>query len=686
MKQLITLISALLFLVICVSHAWALPACPSSGYFHNCYGTYTYASGNKYVGEWKDNKKNGQGTFTFANGTIEEGIFKDDVFQPKTLIKTSENSDKDYVTITLPQGIQFPVPKNWQNMMGSKGIIEDFVNNKLYQHSDKKADLFFAAKGFDANGDVIGQITLSFNSFPSSEQKLSQLEDNDFAFIDNQVRSLRKGKIKQAGGHLLADTGFRAKIKDKFYHVIFSTRANQTERDAGLKFVNDINLRYYDSENPFSIFISHPTKALHEIIPILEKFYSEFENNTDEEAATSKATSEMSGHQLKVLSKTIPYKLLETNKKASILLNNIDGQLELMSKFCEKKKTELKWQDFYYPPLLTTSFADYFTNLEDGGGFSPIDFEASGIVFLPEDPCLTTRFAKLSPKVNERVKSFLKIHDYNKQGEIYSRDNECRAKNGTEAHHLILFSDGKVNQNFYLEEDILSIWGGQADSDNSNLLSIGSDQKNQTETLYESILNLSLADERLGTLIEFEFPNLAFNSDNTINFEERFAVGYDNLKYQVEYRYGITWFEKPSWDFPQYDNLSIAKYFNGNSFNEVVRLVYSNELDALNASKILNTRLTFKRPQRSKGRDSYTFNKFFSDRGVSITSYLNYAKLNSDSKFIVEYHFKQKNKFKASSNTCLSKYEYSPHLISGVINYTTLFNNLLPAIERIYKP
>ena len=44
----------------------ALPRCPSdqSQYYDNCFGTYTNANGDTYVGEWKDNKKNGQGTYT----------------------------------------------------------------------------------------------------------------------------------------------------------------------------------------------------------------------------------------------------------------------------------------------------------------------------------------------------------------------------------------------------------------------------------------------------------------------------------------------------------------------------------------------------------------------------------------------------------------------------------------------
>ncbi len=57
----------------------SLPPCPSGvrAYLHDCVGTMTFPSGNKYVGEFKDNKYNGQGTFTFANGEKYVGEFKD---------------------------------------------------------------------------------------------------------------------------------------------------------------------------------------------------------------------------------------------------------------------------------------------------------------------------------------------------------------------------------------------------------------------------------------------------------------------------------------------------------------------------------------------------------------------------------------------------------------------------------
>ncbi len=79
MHNLIRLIGILLLLGWgAASGQSRLPACPATGYFHNCFGTYTFASGNKYVGEFKDDKRNGQGTFTFANGEKYVGEFKDD--------------------------------------------------------------------------------------------------------------------------------------------------------------------------------------------------------------------------------------------------------------------------------------------------------------------------------------------------------------------------------------------------------------------------------------------------------------------------------------------------------------------------------------------------------------------------------------------------------------------------------
>jgi hypothetical protein len=60
--------------------SYALPDCPEdqTQRYHNCFGTDTFRYGDKYVGEYKDNRKNGQGTYTYVNGNKYVGEFKDD--------------------------------------------------------------------------------------------------------------------------------------------------------------------------------------------------------------------------------------------------------------------------------------------------------------------------------------------------------------------------------------------------------------------------------------------------------------------------------------------------------------------------------------------------------------------------------------------------------------------------------
>ena len=57
----------------------SLPACQGSNAsrWTNCFGTETFADGEKYVGEYKDGKRNGQGTYTFPDGQKYVGEWKD---------------------------------------------------------------------------------------------------------------------------------------------------------------------------------------------------------------------------------------------------------------------------------------------------------------------------------------------------------------------------------------------------------------------------------------------------------------------------------------------------------------------------------------------------------------------------------------------------------------------------------
>jgi hypothetical protein len=55
-------------------------------------GTSTFANGDLYVGEFKDNKKNGEGTFTSAGGNKYMGEFKDDLRHGRGTLSSADGS------------------------------------------------------------------------------------------------------------------------------------------------------------------------------------------------------------------------------------------------------------------------------------------------------------------------------------------------------------------------------------------------------------------------------------------------------------------------------------------------------------------------------------------------------------------------------------------------------------------
>ena len=61
------------FSLLIASEVWALEPCPDNQpkeKWDNCTGTYNYSNGSRYVGEWKDGKRNGQATYTSVKNTI----------------------------------------------------------------------------------------------------------------------------------------------------------------------------------------------------------------------------------------------------------------------------------------------------------------------------------------------------------------------------------------------------------------------------------------------------------------------------------------------------------------------------------------------------------------------------------------------------------------------------------------
>ena len=68
MKSFIRLL--LILLPLAAAAQSALPPCPATGYKHNCFGTFTFANGDKYVGGWLSGGWNGEGVYFRANGAV----------------------------------------------------------------------------------------------------------------------------------------------------------------------------------------------------------------------------------------------------------------------------------------------------------------------------------------------------------------------------------------------------------------------------------------------------------------------------------------------------------------------------------------------------------------------------------------------------------------------------------------
>jgi hypothetical protein len=120
----------------------SLPACPSSGYRHNCFGTFTLSDGTKYVGEFKDGKRHGHGTFTTINGNKYVGEYR--------------NGDRNgQGTYTVAYGHKY-VGEYKDDMQNGKGTLT-YANGDRFIGEFKDDKRNGQGTLFAPNGSVISQ-------------------------------------------------------------------------------------------------------------------------------------------------------------------------------------------------------------------------------------------------------------------------------------------------------------------------------------------------------------------------------------------------------------------------------------------------------------------------------------------------------------------------------------------------
>ena len=191
----------------------SLPNCPSdqTKIYHNCFGTYSNADGDTYVGEFKDNNFNGQGSLTFANGNRYVGEFKDNkrdgpfevtfASGDKYVGEFKDDKRNGYGTYTFADGDRYvgEYKDNNKNGYGTAifksgnifvGEFKDDMKNGqgFFVWKKGRADFCFYTDDEDSNCsgtnvyDVAPNLTEKFRQMPESQRKKiqSNLKSNGF--------------------------------------------------------------------------------------------------------------------------------------------------------------------------------------------------------------------------------------------------------------------------------------------------------------------------------------------------------------------------------------------------------------------------------------------------------------------------------------------------------------------------
>ena len=183
-----------------VGNTGRLPDCPSSGIRNNCFGTYDWEDGAKYVGEWKNGKRHGQGSYIHSSGDISIGEWID-----------SERKGES-VYIWKSGGALFE--SNWQPTSTSDSTVQKMFpylvrqfnsfskdNRKELQRSLQRKGLYSST----VDGQWGRNTLIGFARFSSEYMRTVNLKDN--STVDEVIDAIYKqgnlSKVKPASKSLL---------------------------------------------------------------------------------------------------------------------------------------------------------------------------------------------------------------------------------------------------------------------------------------------------------------------------------------------------------------------------------------------------------------------------------------------------------------------------------------------------
>jgi hypothetical protein len=231
-----------------VGVSYAVTPCPEGerAYWHNCYGTYTDANGNKYVGEFRDQKRHGQGTMTYAKtGNKYVGEWKENrnegfgVFTDKDGTIYSGNFSKEYPgkwgkhgngKIVFLDGRRFE--GRWINNYPSDGILTGRTGKKISldygwdRGKFRGGRLYKIIISFEGGAKFIGEIDRRYNPTKGEfidkfGKKIDAKKFADFFRVSSFAGALWSADFQK--GLTAADKGDFALIRQFLDYEIQST-------------------------------------------------------------------------------------------------------------------------------------------------------------------------------------------------------------------------------------------------------------------------------------------------------------------------------------------------------------------------------------------------------------------------------------------------------------------------------
>ena len=161
-----------------------LPSCPAKPPFNNCYGSFSWKNGTKYIGEWKNNKRHGKGLTNVFTGNKYRGEYQNDKrngFGTYTWVSGSRyvghyKNDKrhGFGTYTWKNGDKF-VGEYKNGKRTGEGKF--FYNNGSVKEGVWKDGKFLYSKKINANNDnFIKKPALSSAELNREKQKRIRLQ------------------------------------------------------------------------------------------------------------------------------------------------------------------------------------------------------------------------------------------------------------------------------------------------------------------------------------------------------------------------------------------------------------------------------------------------------------------------------------------------------------------------------